>query len=275
MNVQNDSQILLDVKPTSHRKVIDLVKEAGIDVSDWKNFRGGIEKASTNPKYCYEWSFTDGDTIVLNLWFSNCSLDEGLVIQKMNMRKEANDFTGARKHRALNMDSLLLKAAVSKCPIRVIMCDKTISTKNLDAKPKVNNRMLDPINWYIKEYVNGDCILQRGEAYSHYVDQFSLRDNESSLLGKRDVSSTVYLRSQTVRAQVLERAKGICEYCCEKGFITNTGALYLESHHVIPLCEGGEDSLNNVIALCPNHHREAHYGENYIELRKTFFSKNW
>ena len=36
---------------------MDLVKLAGVDVSDWANFKG--KHASTNPKYCYEWSFIE------------------------------------------------------------------------------------------------------------------------------------------------------------------------------------------------------------------------
>ena len=35
---------------------------------------------------------------------------------------------------------------------------------------------------------------------------------------------------------------------------------FLEVHHVKSLSDGGEDTLDNVIALCPNCHREKHYG---------------
>ena len=34
----------------------------------------------------------------------------------------------------------------------------------------------------------------------------------------------------------------------------------LEVHHTKPLAEGGEDTVNNAEALCPNCHKEAHYG---------------
>ena len=46
---------LEELKLTSHRKVIELVEEAGVDVSDWQNFKGGSGKAASNPKHCYEW----------------------------------------------------------------------------------------------------------------------------------------------------------------------------------------------------------------------------
>nr|WP_275041241.1 HNH endonuclease signature motif containing protein [Halomonas meridiana] len=38
------------------------------------------------------------------------------------------------------------------------------------------------------------------------------------------------------------------------------GSPYLEVHHRKPLAEGGDDTVANAIALCPNCHRAAHYG---------------
>ncbi|AWV01316.1 hypothetical protein DM992_11800 [Burkholderia sp. JP2-270] len=40
----------------------------------------------------------------------------------------------------------------------------------------------------------------------------------------------------------------------------STGRPYLEVHHVLPLAQGGHDTVANAIALCPNCHREQHYG---------------
>jgi len=76
-----------------------------------------------------------------------------------------------------------------------------------------------------------------------------------------------------VRDEALLRAKGNCEHCGEEGFRTKAGSLYLESHHIIPLSEKGIDHISNVIALCPNHHREAHFSEKSSELRKMFLVK--
>ena len=36
---------------------------------------------------------------------------------------------------------------------------------------------------------------------------------------------------------------------------------YLEVHHIHLLAEGGDDSVDNARALCPNCHRKAHHGE--------------
>ena len=36
------------------------------------------------------------------------------------------------------------------------------------------------------------------------------------------------------------------------------GEPYLETHHIVWLSEGGEDSIENTVALCPNCHRKMH-----------------
>lgn len=71
-----------------------------------------------------------------------------------------------------------------------------------------------------------------------------------------------YRRDPDVVAEALYRADGFCEKCKEKApFIKRSnGEPYLEVHHIIPLSQGGLDSLENVISLCPNCHREIHFG---------------
>lgn len=68
-------------------------------------------------------------------------------------------------------------------------------------------------------------------------------------------------RSPVVRQAVMARSQGRCEWCDAPGFLKHDGQVYLESHHVVPLHAGGDDTPENVIALCPNDHRIAHYGE--------------
>lgn len=90
-----------------------------------------------------------------------------------------------------------------------------------------------------------------------------------------------YLRDHKVRKEVLRRAKGCCEFCNERGFLLPSGRRFLEAHHIIALADDGADTPQNVIALCPNHHREAHYGEagkhlesEMIKLLRMKYPKN-
>ncbi len=76
------------------------------------------------------------------------------------------------------------------------------------------------------------------------------------------VYSYAYKRNPDIVAEALCRANGICEVCKKQApFIrASDGDPYLEVHHLIPLAEGGLDSLENVVALCPNCHRQKHFG---------------
>lgn len=81
-----------------------------------------------------------------------------------------------------------------------------------------------------------------------------------------------FQRDESVRKFVLKRANGTCEYCGKKGFLTKDGNHYIETHHIIALSEDGPDTPGNVIGLCPEHHREAHYGQDSIKLEIQFMS---
>ena len=77
------------------------------------------------------------------------------------------------------------------------------------------------------------------------------------------VTSLQHRRNPDVIERVRRRAGGICEKCGNKApfFRRSDGSPYLEIHHVIPLSEDGDDTASNVAALCPNCHREVHYGK--------------
>lgn len=74
-------------------------------------------------------------------------------------------------------------------------------------------------------------------------------------------SSTVYVRDPAVKAWVLKQAAGICECCNQQApFNGSDGMPYLEVHHVRRLADHGGDMVSNAVAVCPNCHRELHYG---------------
>ncbi|NUY03544.1 hypothetical protein G5S42_28405 [Paraburkholderia sp. JPY169] len=78
---------------------------------------------------------------------------------------------------------------------------------------------------------------------------------------KMTVTTTVYRRNPYIIAQVLFRSKGRCEGCHKLApFIRPDGSPYLEVHHIQRLADGGLDTAENAEALCPNCHRERHFG---------------
>lgn len=71
--------------------------------------------------------------------------------------------------------------------------------------------------------------------------------------------SVIYYRSPYVKEMVKRIAKGKCQMCSEGApFYDKDKKPYLEEHHVRRLADGGSDTMNNVVALCPNCHRRVH-----------------
>lgn len=87
-------------------------------------------------------------------------------------------------------------------------------------------------------------------------------------------SVTQFFRDPDIAAWVLAQAEGRCE-CCDAPapFFRDNGSPFLEVHHVQRLADGGEDTINNTVALCPNCHRELHYGLEKKNLANKLIKK--
>lgn len=266
-----------DLRPTGRNRVIDLVRAAGIDVSGWGNFARGPEYAAVNPKYCYEWAFVDpAGLVVLNLWFRDIIEARGSVRATPNMKAFADKLTQQRAKgvwikRAQRMDDAFRFAATTKARVRVIINDgrqRDVEDGQALASA-VERRLLDPLPWYAQSYepTTGACVLVRNLSDASKVDQFDLESRESLPPDRVLIQSMTFVRDPRVRAAVLDRAAGHCEYCGTAGFTTVAGEIFLETHHIVSLSEGGSDSPSNVAAVCPNHHREAHFGTSAPVIR--------
>jgi 5-methylcytosine-specific restriction protein A len=97
-----------------------------------------------------------------------------------------------------------------------------------------------------------------------FVDQFSLPEPPE----RHSTTGAAFNRSAAIRKAVLQRAQGVCEHCGQPGFKTPSGAIFLETHHVISLCDAGPDEAWNVVGICPTDHRRAHFGDNGSDIQK-------
>jgi 5-methylcytosine-specific restriction protein A len=71
--------------------------------------------------------------------------------------------------------------------------------------------------------------------------------------------TTTYYRNPDIIDYARRRANGICELCENLApFNDKDGEPFLEVHHIEWLSKGGEDSIENTVALCPNCHRKMH-----------------
>jgi len=101
----------------------------------------------------------------------------------------------------------------------------------------------------------------------------SLEDEREARLGRlanaqpfprrREVPRIVFDRNPDVVAEMLYLASGKCQRCNNRAPFKKhpSGEPFLEVHHITPLAEDGPDTVENAIALCPNCHRELHYGD--------------
>lgn len=269
---------LSEIEPANKGRVIDLVRAAGVDVGDWGNYSRGPAWAAANPKYCYEWSFVEpAKAVVLNLWFSSMELKNGKIIQRLRPREWGRvigeSVNPVWASRARKIDEAIHLAYSNKLPVRVIVCDGV--RRNLkdpySAASEVRKRALDPVPWTVTSYSfrTSECTITRGDSKYRYIDQFSLSAEDAPWAQRRSVEGAVFIRDERVRAIVRDRAKGNCELCGQEGFLMADGRIYIETHHVIPLSEKGRDHVANVVALCPNHHREAHHGSSAPKIRKA------
>jgi predicted HNH restriction endonuclease len=98
---------------------------------------------------------------------------------------------------------------------------------------------------------------------------------------KKEYLVEVYVRGVTWAKKAREVFGDLCLYNrCHNTFLREDGMRYIEVHHIVPLCKGGEDGLWNLSVLCAHHHRMAHYSdaktritvENYLlkEIRRRY-----
>lgn len=113
----------------------------------------------------------------------------------------------------------------------------------------------------------------------HYFESLSLRDlkqtlldNQSNKNNRKMTQTTVYDRSVYIKEFARKVANGLCQLCDnEAPFKDKQGNPFLEVHHVHYLSKGGSDTIDNVVALCPNCHRKIHHlesEEDFNKLRK-------
>lgn len=79
---------------------------------------------------------------------------------------------------------------------------------------------------------------------------------------RMDVATSKFERNPYIAEYVKRIANGICQDCLQPAPFVNksTNEPFLEVHHIDPLSNGGMDTIENTIAICPNCHRKRHYG---------------
>jgi len=212
------------------------------------------------------------------LWIDDLKERDGDIVwtQRLKDPTHAKATSGQKTtwhSRARRVEFAIRRAAQENIPIRVIVVDgdKRSPSDRESKASRVKRRLLDSAEWSVLSYdqTSGLTTLKRGIRGGGFSDQFTEDFQGSDVVERVDKTGKAFVRNPEVRRIALERAGGRCEHCGQVGFRMNNGTVFLETHHIVPLSEGGPDTTDNVAAICPNHHREAHYGAKRDSIRKV------
>lgn len=260
-----------DVKPTKKQLVRDINDQLGIEISsiyDWC-FRGGQD----GPYLTFQWYddiIDDGE----NVYFLDGSTDWA--------EKNRSTALPVQIRRAYDVTSLILDAYYKRAAIHVAVLDGVTTMVGLREKSEAHLRELDSHLWYPHHRdEHGQIVVYRDVPQPENFDGYANDIARATAKGQQpparkkptfDKSGTaIYERDSSQVVAVKLRANGVCEWCKQPGFETPRGR-YLEAHHVIPLNCDGDDKAWNMVGICPNCHREAHYGIARDKLRDDFIT---
>lgn len=99
--------------------------------------------------------------------------------------------------------------------------------------------------------------LLKGEVEDEKIQEISIGIPE-----KREYLIETYARN---RGWVKEAKEKLGVYClcpkCTNTFKKPNNEPYIEVHHIISLCNGGEDAIWNLAVICAHHHKMAHFSD--------------
>jgi 5-methylcytosine-specific restriction protein A len=270
--------------PKRKESVHSILAGLGHDLSDWNNIKGGLAKASANPKYCYNWSFENpGKAVAVCLWHAEIGYDENAIFQSNNLRGEpVSDSIVSKnvwKRRALAVDRDIQGAYLNRLPIDAILLSGSRRDRS-DPSAKasrVSKRQVDTVQWAITEYDfdTGDFLLTRGA--KPVVPFAETTDVEVAAFPEgaaRRVFRIHRHRERRARLAKLKEAKLksggrlICEVPnCGFDFLERCGVIgegYAQVHHLEPLSaappSGRISTLDQLAIVCANCHAMVHVG---------------
>ncbi|MFQ1700530.1 HNH endonuclease [Loktanella agnita] len=258
-----------DLWPAENYRMMDLVSQAGFDVSDWENFKGGARKAATNPKYCYEWVFVEDEKIIVNLWYEELSKDKSSVRSTLAPLSHPSNKRGIRKLRARRMYHALTYCYEFGILPRVIILRR--SERNAGS---VGAKQLDNSVWTVTLFnrEKGEFTLERGRHNTPIgvtdPDLAQFREGEVRYAFVKHRSRERELRRRKIENFIREHGHVFCEVpSCGFDFHATYGEIgkdYAHVHHLTPLSQvpdvGVSNNIKDLQVVCPNCHAMIHIG---------------
>ncbi len=161
----------------------------------------------------------------------------------------------------------------------VLLAGKPYEEQQPDQKGKLRRVWMFPLKLADKatlivpeETIQNNFEQKAKKARKLSIAELKLRvSSSSSQAGNRTVTSYQYDRNAWINEYAKRRANGICQLCNEKApFEDKNGDPFLVEHHIIWLSRGGEDTIKNTVALCPNCHSRMHVLDEDTDKKKLF-----
>lgn len=167
--------LLAKLKPTREQKIMDVVAEAGIDVTPWATKKDGtpVKVPSANPNFCYEWAFGgNGQPSVVCVWHKSLAMSGDQIVYDDNLRRHAlslDRIANTRENpphvksrardqaaRARRFDSLLQRAYRTGQQVRVVLLDGLAREEEALGweRSEVRWRELDDAPWRMATYAD-------------------------------------------------------------------------------------------------------------------------
>lgn len=142
----------------------------------------------------------------------------------------------------------------------VVLADKPYQAKQLDTTGILRKVWIFPL-----KPVSEEAYIEEREPTVKELIKLSneelARRTNIKLIGKKvhKKDTITYYRDPYLKEMVKRIAGGKCQYCGEDApFLDKNNVPYLEEHHVKRLADGGSDTMDNVVAICPNCHCKMH-----------------
>jgi 5-methylcytosine-specific restriction enzyme A len=269
-----------DLRPVEKLLVMDILKSLGMDVSKWADMKGGVRRAASNPKYCYNWSFHQpGEFVVACFWYESLKQKGSRLYYEISRSlrgpRRTEPGTGSDNKRANELDRYLWLAYSEQLPLRVIFVEGSPRDAAKRKAASVDARLLDDVPWAVTEYdvATGQCVMERGVAPVPVT--INAEDAESAgFEGALRRKFVIHRRREGAmrRAKIAEgisrHGKLVCEVPkCAFDFEKRYGKLghgYAQVHHLIPLHKaplvGRAVKLSDLAIVCANCHVMIHAG---------------
>ena len=167
------------------------------------------------------------------------------IKKKIVVENDVSERIFGTSYRAKELKHLLLFDEISKTKFTFSEMKKFVDIK-LNPSHGVF-QVKNPKSMFLKKFQQND----QGKIDIPLIDV----PEKSTLPNQKTRSTTVFERDSKLVLKLKKEYKNICQVCGYKIQKSN-GEYYSEVHHFWPLQYGGEDTKNNMLVLCPNHHKE-------------------